>query len=301
MMSIESGLWLEVVKPLLHLVLILVLAWFAMRLARRLVALFKTQMERQSHGAEEAKRIETLSRVFRYTATVVISLVAGMLVLTELGISVAPILAAAGVAGLAVGFGAQSLVKDFFTGFFLLLENQVRVGDIVEAGGKSGQVEELTLRYIRLRDYDGNVHFVPNGIIQAVTNSTRDYSYSVADVGVGYRENLNEVFSILRRTGAELRHDPEHGPRILEDLEIAGVQALGDSAIVIRSRFKVAPMEQWNVRRAYLQRIKQAFDNHGIEIPFPQRTVHTVLGSRTGQADKGIQHLPASSSNEGAG
>jgi small conductance mechanosensitive channel len=188
-----------------------------------------------------------------------------MLVLSEIGISIAPILAAAGVVGLAVGFGAQSLVKDFFTGFFLLLENQVRQGDVVEVAGKSGCVEEVTLRYIRMRDYEGNVHFVPNGTITSVTNKSRVYSYAVVDVRVAYRENMEEVFSLLREIGADLRRDPEFGVKVLEELEIAGVENFTDNAMIVRARAKVLPSEQANVRRELLRRVNQRFSQSSIE------------------------------------
>ena len=178
-------------------------------------------------------------------------------------------LGAAGVVGLAVGFGAQALVKDFFTGFFLLLENQVRHGDVVEAASKTGVVEELTLRYLRLRDYSGNVHFIPNGSISTVTNMSQGYAYAVIDAGVAYGESIERVISIMRATGERLREDAEFAGKILDDIEIAGVDAWADSAIVIRCRFRVAPLEQWGVRREYLRRLKEAFDREGIEIPFP--------------------------------
>ncbi len=212
--------------------------------------------------------------MFRYIASVVIGLVAGMLVLSELGVSVAPILGAAGVVGVAVGFGAQSLVKDYFTGFFLLLENQIRQGDVVRLGEHAGLVEEVTLRYVHLRDYDGNVHFVPNGTITSVVNMSRGFAQSVMDIGVAYREDLDRVIEVMLKVAADLRADPEHTARILDDFELAGVEKWADSAVVIRGRFKVMPLEQWTVRRQYLKRLKKAFDEAGIEIPFPHVTVY---------------------------
>ena len=218
---------------------------------------------------EEVKRIETLGRVFRYIASVVISLVAGTLILGELGISVAPILGAAGVVGVAVGFGAQSLIKDYFNGFFLLLENQMRQGDVVEAGGKAGVVEEITLRYVRMRDYDGNVHFVPNGSITTVTNMTRGFAQAVVDVGVAYREDVDAAMEVMREAGAEMRADPVFGPKILDDLEIVGVEKWADSAVILRCRFKVAPIEQWTVRREFLRRLKPPSTPPASRFPSP--------------------------------
>lgn len=264
----------EFLQSAWHVALILLLAWLVMRLAHRLIRAFRIYMSTRAESPEEVKRVETLGRVFRYVASVAVSVVAGMLVLNELGISIAPILAAAGVVGVAVGFGAQSLIRDYFNGFFLLLENQVRQGDVVEVGGKAGLVEEVTLRYVKLRDYDGNVHFVPNGTIGAVSNKSRGFAFSVIDIGVAYREDLDEVFALMREVGADMRRDPEFASRIIEDLEIAGVDNWADSAVVVRCRFKVMPLEQWGVRREFLRRMKRTFDRHGIEIPYPHLTLY---------------------------
>jgi small-conductance mechanosensitive channel len=258
----------------LRILLILAMAWVVLGFARRAIRLFRERMSARTANVEEVKRIQTLSRAFRYLASVVVWVVAGMLILSELGISIAPILATAGVAGIAIGFAAQSLVKDYFTGFIMLTENQIRVGDVVNVAGIGGLVEEVTLRYVRLRDYDGNVHFVPNGAISTVTNMSREFAQSVMDIGVAYRENVDEVFKAMREVAKEMREDPVFGPKILEDLEIAGVDKWADSAVVIRCRFKVAPLEQWAVRREYLRRLKRAFDERGIEIPYPHLTVY---------------------------
>lgn len=259
----------------LHIVLILILAWVLLRLSAKAIKMLKTYLRSQAHNnLEDLKRIETLSRVFRYIASVVIYVVSGMVVLSELGVSIAPILATAGVLGIAVGFGAQSLIKDYFNGFFLLLENQVRQGDVVEAGGKSGLVEEVTLRYIKMRDYDGNVHFIPNGIITTVTNMSRGFAYSVIDIGVAYRENTDEVMELMRQVGEEMREDEALGGKIMDAMEMAGVDRWDDSAVIIRCRFKVLPLEQWGIRREFLRRLKQVFDRHGIEIPYPHMTVY---------------------------
>lgn len=262
---LEHKLWATVIQPALHIVLILVLAWVLLKLAKKAIALLQAHMLKKTSDAESLKRVGTLARAFRYIVSVVLTIVTIMLVLSEIGISIAPILAAAGVVGLAVGFGAQSLVKDFFTGFFLLLENQVRQGDVVEVAGKSGCVEEVTLRYIRMRDYEGNVHFVPNGTITSVTNKSRVYSYAVVDVRVAYRENMEEVFSLLREIGADLRRDPEFGVKVLEELEIAGVENFTDNAMIVRARAKVLPSEQANVRRELLRRVNQRFSQSSIE------------------------------------
>lgn len=252
-----------------RVMLILLLAGIALRLIPRLTSRLRRVLEERQDSAEDARRIHTLSRVIRYIVTVAVTVVAGIAILGEFGVSVAPILGAAGVVGIALGFGAQSLVKDYFTGFFLLLENQIRIGDVVEASGKGGVVEELTLRYLRLRDYEGNVHYIPNGAISVVTNRSLDYAYAVVDAGVAYGEDVDRVIEVMRRVGEELRQDAAFSAKILDALEVAGVDRWADSAVVIRCRFKVLPLEQWNVRREYLRRLKTAFDREGIEIPYP--------------------------------
>ncbi len=258
---------------LLRVTLIVVAAWVLIAVLQRAIRTLRERIAGRMDDRESAKRAETLGRVFRYLASVVVSLIAAMLVLAELGVSVAPILGAAGVVGLAVGFGAQSLVKDFFTGFFILLENQIRQGDVVKIGDHAGSVEVVTLRYVQLRDYEGNVHYVPNGHISTVINMTRGFSNAVMDIGVAYRENVDEVMAVMRQVAADLQKDPAFGLKILAELEIAGVESLADSAVVIRCRFRTLPLEQWGVKREYLRRVKAAFDEHGIEIPYPHMTV----------------------------
>jgi small conductance mechanosensitive channel len=256
-------------------VLILGIAWILQGLAGRLIRVFRKYMQRRSPGADELQRIETLARVFRNTAAIVIVIVAGTLVLGELGISIAPILATAGVAGVAIGFGAQSLIKDYFTGFFLLLEDQIREGDVVEVSGKGGLVEEVTLRFVRLRDMDGHVHYIPNGEIKLVTNRTRGYATPVIDVSIAYREDPDEVFAMMQEVASSMRADPKWSSRIVADLELIGVDRWEASGLVLRARFKVVPpIEQWNVKREYLKRLKKLFDQRDIEIPLPHVTVY---------------------------
>ncbi|MDZ4283437.1 MAG: mechanosensitive ion channel family protein [Hydrogenophaga sp.] len=259
---------------LLRVTLIIVAAWVLIAVLQRAIRTLRERIASRMDDRESAKRAETLGRVFRYLASVVVSLIAMMLVLAELGVSVAPILGAAGVVGLAIGFGAQSLVKDFFTGFFILLENQIRQGDVVKLGDHAGMVEVVTLRYVQLRDYDGNVHYVPNGHISTVINMTRGFSNAVMDIGVAYRENVDEVMAVMHSVAAELRKDPAFQLKIIADLEMAGVNSWADSAVIIRCRFRTLPLEQWGVKREYLRRLKAAFDEHGIEIPYPHMTVY---------------------------
>ena len=247
--------------------MILVVAWALQAIAARLIRIFRGYMSKRASGADELRRIDTVGAAFRYFASVVVVLVAGMLVLSELGVSIAPVLATAGVAGIAIAFGAQSLIKDYFTGFFLLLEDQIRVGDVVEVAGRSGQVEELTLRYVRLRDFDGHVTFVPNGEIKLVVNRTRVFAYAVVDAAVAEEQDVDQVYAVIREVAAALRADPKFGARIIEDVEIVGVERWELWGIVVRFRIKTVPLEQWNVKRELLRRLKDAFIARGIKTP----------------------------------
>ena len=271
--SIGAPEWITLGQGLLRIALIVIAAWTVTRGGNHMIRATMARLGRAT-SQDRAERLETLGLAFRNVLGVVVSLVAGMLILDVLGISVAPILATAGVAGIAIGFGAQSLIKDYFNGFFLLVDDQLRQGDIVQIAGIGGAVEEVTLRYIRLRDYEGNVHFVPNGQIATVTNRSRDFAFAVIDIGIAYRESVEDAIEAMRAVGREMRADEAFGPSILEDLEIAGVNEWAGSAIVIRCRFKVKAMQQWRVRRGFLQRLKAAFDAHGIEIPYPHLTVY---------------------------
>ena len=247
----------------------ILIAWLVHRLAMRVMRSWLRRIGRQVADTEQARRAETLGRVLHNLATVIVTLIAGILVLSELGVSAAPILGAAGVVGLAVGFGAQSLVKDFVAGFFLLFENQIARGDFIDVAGKSGTVEDVRLRYVQLRDYDGNVHFVPNGLITTVTNSSRGFAYAVVEVGVVYGADLTMVYAALRAVAQQLRADPAFAPSIEEQLEISGVERLDGAAVTVRCRLRVRPLEQWRVRREFLQRLKLEFDRQGIQLPQP--------------------------------
>lgn len=282
----QAAGWAKPVLSGVTVLLIVLLAFLSAALARRFIMASHKRLAARAEGPEERKRIETLERVFRYIASVVVTVVAFMLVLSQLGISIAHILATAGVAGLTIGFGAQSLVKDYFTGFVMLIENQIRVGDVVEVAGKVGAVEELTLRYVRLRDYEGAVHYVPNGAILTVTNRSRLFAFAVMDIGVAYKEDIERVSQVMKETATAFRSEPDWADKILDDLEIAGVDQWADSAVVIKCRLKTMAQEQWAVRRAFLGRLKNAFDRAGIEIPYPHRTVYTLPAQENADAEK---------------
>ncbi|NOS76573.1 MAG: mechanosensitive ion channel family protein [Nitrospira sp.] len=243
-------------------------------LSKQVIARFRRVYEGSLPGPAQVKRVDTLTHVVRDVARVFILVVGSMMILSEIGIDLKPLLAAAGLSGLAIGFGAQSLVKDVISGFFILLENSVRVGDVVEVAGVAGMVEEVKLRAITLRDLWGNVHVVPNGIVDKVKNMTKGYSYYLFDVGVAYRENVDEVMAVLKEIAEELREDPAFNTDILEPLDMLGVDQFADSAVIIKCRIKTNPMQQWRIGREMNRRIKNTFDAKGIEIPFPHRTIH---------------------------
>ena len=243
------------------------MAWALQFVAGRLIRLFRGYMARRTSVADELRRIDTVANAFRYFASVVVVLVAGMLMLNELGISIAPILATAGVAGIAIAFGAQSLIKDYFTGFFLLIEDQIRVGDVIDVLGKSGEVEEVTLRYVRLRDLDGYVHYVPNGEIKLLTNRTRGFGQAVMDAVIKSSQKLEDAFQAMRDVGRELRQDAEFAPLILGDVQIAGIERWEHVGVFLRCRMKVLPQEQWKVRAEFMRRLKKTFEERGIQSP----------------------------------
>ena len=222
-------------------------------------------MARRTTAADELRRIDTVGNAFRYFATVVVVLVSGTLILGELGISITPILATAGVAGIAIAFGAQSLIKDYFTGFFLLIEDQIRQGDVVEIVGKAGEVEEVTLRYVRLRDGDGYVHFVPNGEIKAVVNRTRTHAFANIDVGVPDDADFEAVFTAMREVGAALRADPKFAALILGEVEVLGVERWELWGVMLRCRMKVLPHERDTVRRELNRRLVMEFKKRGLK------------------------------------
>lgn len=255
---------------------LLIAAWILSRVALKLIRRLETFADDGDPTivSEREKRAQTLGRILRQTSFLLIWGVALMAVLGELGVDLKPILAGAGIVGLAVGFGAQTLVKDIISGFFILLENQFRVGDVIETAGVGGLVESINLRTTVLRDIEGRVHVIPNGSISVVSNFTVGWSRALLDVGVAYKEDTDRCFEIMKRVGAEMESDPTWGPKIVGPFEYPGVENLADSAVVLRMMTKTIPQERWNVLRELRRRVKFAFDAEGIEIPFPHRTIY---------------------------
>jgi small conductance mechanosensitive channel len=218
-------------------------------------------------SAEQQKRAATVGGLVQNVASAFIFTAAVVMILDELKIDTKPLLASAGIVGLGIGFGAQTLVKDVISGFFLIVDNLIRVGDTAEINGISGLVEAINLRTIVLRDYRGAVHVIPAGSVTTLTNLTKDYAYAVLDVTVVYATNTDEVADVLRDVGDSIREDATFAPVILEPIEILGIERLGDLGITLRSRMKTLPAQQWNVTREMRRRIKQAFDAKGINVP----------------------------------
>lgn len=267
----------------------ILIAIIAVLLLQRILRLALDKGERQmisvmarksDEPRETEKRVNTLFLVARKVTFVLIWGIAALIVLKTIGVEIGPILAAAGVLGLAIGLGAQNIVKDIFTGIILLLENQIRVGDIVNINGKAGLVEYINLRTIVLRDLAGVVHVIPSGLVQELSNLTKDWSAIVFDIGVAYKEDPENVMTVMGEVARELREDPGFKERIIADMEVFGVDSFGDSAVVIRARFKTKPGDQFAIGREYRKRLKKAFDLRQIEIPFPHRTLYFGDASR---------------------
>ena len=229
---------------------------------------------------EEQQREDTLTSIFKTGTTVLLAIIATVLVLQEFGVNLAALATGAGLIGLVVGSGAQSMIKDFLSGMFIILENQYRIGDVVTIGGHSGLVEHISIRMTKLRDLDGSVFFVPNGEITTVKNMTLEYSGVIVDVGVSYDTDLNKAEKVINEVGQELAKDPDWEDRIIEPIQFLRVDGFGDSSVNLKTLGKVTPIEQWNVAGEYRKRLKKAFEQAKIEIPFPQRVIHQAKSSK---------------------
>ena len=230
------------------------------------------------------KRGRTISQLLRSVGRVVVVTIA-LLLTFNVFINIAPILAGAGILGLAVSFGAQSLVRDIISGFFILLENQFAVGDVIDAGGKSGVVEKMTMRVVVLRDLEGTMHVIPNGQITVVSNKTRGWARAVVDIAIPYTEDIDRILNVVRDEAAQFSTDPVWGLQLDGPVEVLGIEELRDNSVVIRSLLKTQPGSQWNVGREFRRRLKIRFDREAIETPFQQRRVNvTIKGGAGGEA-----------------
>ena len=268
--------WL--VEEGLRILLIGALAYFAIRIAAIGIDHFETVVRSRSGDSRDrrdfASRLHTIGGLVKNAVNVLVVGAATLMMLEEVGVNITPLLTAAGIGGLAVGFGAQNLVRDVISGFFLILEDQIHVGDVVKIDATSGVVESVKLRTVVLRDLSGTVHVIPNGAITTLSNMAKDFSYSVLDVGVAYKEDTDRVVDVLRDVGADVQADADFGPHILDELEVLGVDDFADSAVTIKVRIKTRPLKQWMVGRELRRRIKKTFDAQGIEIPFPHVSLY---------------------------
>lgn len=255
----------------LRVVLIIVLAYACVRITALVVRRFEYELSLGTDldALERAKRARTLGSVVQKVTTVLIIGIGALTILQEFSVDITPVLTGAGIAGLAVGFGAQTLVRDIISGFFLILENQVRVGDAAAINGTPGLVESINLRTIILRDLEGTVHVFPNGAITTLANRSKDFSYYVLDLAVSYFDDTDAVTSVLHEVGAQLQRDPAFGSAILEPIEVLGIDAFGEWSLVMKARIKTVPSRQWFVGRELRRRIIKAFAQQGLAHPFP--------------------------------
>lgn len=285
---VESSFWTELFKngkvwlinELPSLLIVLVLFFIAYKLISFTHKKLKRTLLRRANNnikidtVEAEKRIHTLTSIIHGLIKIILWIVFAMIILEKFGINIAPILAGAGIVGLAVGFGAQELVRDFISGFFILLENQIRAGDYGVINGTEGLVEKIELRTITIRDLSGVVHVFQNGKISSLSNMTKEWSAMVFKIGVAYKEDVDQVMRIMQEVGDKMSNDQNYKEKILEPLLIMGLDKFEDSAIIIKARLKTIPGEQWALGREYRKRLKYAFDQHNIEIPFPHTTVY---------------------------
>jgi small conductance mechanosensitive channel len=300
---LDTPLGKQLAESAFSITAVVVLGLIAWEAVNAGVERYLNQTDAQGDVVERSARIRTLLPLFRKVVFTVLAVMVALIVLSELGINIGPLLAGAGVIGLAVGFGAQTLVKDVITGLFILVEDTIAVGDYVEVGGHEGDVESLSIRTIRLRDPAGSVHTVPFSDVGTVLNYTKDFSHVVLNIGIAYRENVDEVMKVIEDLGREMAEDPTLGADIITPLVAQGVQSLDDSAVIIRAKMRVRAGTQWGMKREFNRRLKNRFDQLGIEIPFPQRAItfgedkqgHAVAG-RIVVEDKGAAAQPSAQS-----
>ena len=257
----------------LHIAIIVAGALIGYRSLRVLAIRFESLIAGAAPTEDEAQRARTLARVIHSTTLVTMVTIAGLMILRELGLDIAPLIAGAGVAGIALGLGAQTLIGDVIGGFFILLEDQFAVGDAIQVGNIAGSVEKMTLRATFLRDLEGTLHVVPNGEMRIISNRTRDWSRAVVDLGVAYEEDIGRVVTALGEIGHDFYQDEELSPLLLEEPNVTGVEALGDWAVTVRIMVKTKPGKQWDVARELRRRIKESFEREGIEMPYPRQEV----------------------------
>jgi small-conductance mechanosensitive channel len=257
----------------LHIVIILLSGLVGYRSLRVLATRLESLIAGAAPTSEEVQRARTLARVMHSTALVAMAIMGGLMILRELGLDITPLIAGAGVVGVALGLGAQTLIRDVIGGFFILLEDQFAVGDAIQVGDIGGGVEKMTLRATFLRDLEGTLHVIPNGEIRIVSNRTKNWSRVVLNLGVAYEEDIGRVVATLGKIGQDLYQDEELAPLLLEEPRVTGVEALGDWTVTVRIMVKTKPGKQWDVARELRRRIKESFEREGIEMPYPRQEV----------------------------
>jgi len=261
----------------IKIVIIVIAAWLLYKIACRIIdRSVRIAVVPDANMSEESenKREETLIRIFNGVARIIILVMAILMILQEVGLKIGPVLAGAGIVGLAFGFGGQYLIKDVITGLFIILENQFRIGDVVNIDGTSGLVQDITLRKATLRDLDGTVHHIPHGTITLVSNLSKDFARVNLNIGVAYDTNLEHLIKVIDRTGNELAEDPYYGVSIISPPKFLRVDEFADSAVIVKILGETKPLKQWEISGELRKRLKIAFEKEGIEIPFPQRVIH---------------------------
>jgi moderate conductance mechanosensitive channel len=306
-----TGTGREVLGSLISIAVVMAIAVVVWEFTSSAIARYLSSHDANGNSVERSARIRTLLPLLRNAFLVFLIGVVGLTVMAELGVNIGPLLAGAGIIGLAIGFGSQALVRDIITGLFILIEDTMSVGEVVKVGTHTGIVEAMSIRAVRLRDLSGSVHTVPWSEVTSVINLTKDFSFYVMDIGIAYREDVDAVIAAVKQVGAELQSDPDYGTHILEPLEVMGLDSFGDNAVVIKARIKTFPIKQWFVGREFNRRMKRRFDELGIEIPFPHRTIYfgeDKQGSapparvQVGSAgDNGKEAAPKASAGKGVG
>lgn len=301
----NSRLFLDWLMRILRALIMILVGWILYRFLTAGIKRLETVICQKDAITESATvhRLRTLSGLIYWFGTIAIGIVVIYIVLENFGFNVAPILAGAGIVGLAFGFGGQYLIRDVINGIFILLEGQYDVNDVIKVGdGLSGLVEKVNLRVTQLRDLEGRVIYVPNGEIKSVINFTKEWSRALFEVGIAYKENVDRVIGVIKDLGKEMRKDPHFGRLILEDLEMLGVDGFGDSSVNLKFFIKTLPIRQWEVAREFRRRLKNRFDELNIEIPFPHRTIYWGTGAdnewmrhffKSGTAEEWIRGRPA--------
>ena len=270
--------WLvtDFVSILILIILLFVVLRFSSAFVNRLrhVLIKRMAYRNEEPDFEVEKRLNTLMGIVRKTTKIIIWSIFGMIFLEKININIAPILTGAGIIGLAVGFGSQELVRDFIAGFFILLEDGIRTGDVAILNGTTGSVERIELRTITLRDSSGVVHIFQNGKINTISNMTKGWSAMVFNIGVAYKEDLTQVMQLMKEVGDVMFAEEEFKYQMLDTMEVSGLDSFGDSSLVIRGRIRTKPGKQWGIGREYRKRLKETFDQHNIEIPFPHQTIY---------------------------